>query len=477
MPRPLRYLECLDSVRTTPASDNDLELREASDYHVFLEVLTTLALGHDIVVPQPFAFDSLPFLTIAAQVLRQNDARHPDTPFRLHLHGAPSYEDAIAGMLRRVHDPDHPFVSSLLPELTDLSPEEVDKLAAHPDRLASLLNPHWPDMKLVIDEFSGAELVRPRARVTPSLSNLVSKVAESGATTSRAGSSLPPDIRETFGRIARSLVALGALEEPQRFGERSVLRRPGPWNSSGEATAADLVGGGEELTLVIEFVDTLYNVVIVNSIGVATASYSTNVVLEADLASARAAAQHIALLTATDPHDTPVTPPHEEGFEFRLPTIDSGAGTRQPLADLKADAFGPLLAARGDAGSPFWKSARALGRAIAANHARGLSGPERGAQRLASNTQKALETHLVHVAGLLPRGASMIPQPNGLAMFSLAGTGAVAGTMINVSMLFDAIAGGTLWALPYSFHLVHALGRRRETNRRASAFTELVGIQ
>src|SRR6266516_6581485 len=94
----LQYLESLDSIR---APWIDREERTFSDLQILLEVVLSLALGRQVVVPQPYALDSLGFLRAAGIVLRaRNAARNrnehlpKDMPFRLHLYGANTFEEA-----------------------------------------------------------------------------------------------------------------------------------------------------------------------------------------------------------------------------------------------------------------------------------------------------------------------------------------------------------------------------------------------
>ena len=122
----LVYLESLDSVRSIPVGAATSGAADLQQLQVFSEVLMVLALGRSVVVPQSYAFDSLAFLRVAHTVLGARPRRErPDRPFRLHLYNAHSFDAAISAMLRRVHHPERPFVSSLLPELSDLAPEEV----------------------------------------------------------------------------------------------------------------------------------------------------------------------------------------------------------------------------------------------------------------------------------------------------------------------------------------------------------------
>jgi hypothetical protein len=134
-----RLLECFDSVRLTWS---DVQAAPDSLGEVFgqlmLETLFTLSFGCDLVVPQPYALDSLGCLYVlscldeAHDRLRDERAAHeplPAFPARLHLHNADSFRAAVGAMLRRMDSVTEPFHSSLLPEL-NRHPEGLATAAA-----------------------------------------------------------------------------------------------------------------------------------------------------------------------------------------------------------------------------------------------------------------------------------------------------------------------------------------------------------
>jgi hypothetical protein len=94
----------------TGISDSERQRRDDHELQIFVEVLMTLALGRDVVVPQSYAFDSTGFLSVARTVLQaRNRAAIDEHPFRIHLFGVDSFEDAIANMLSRTFDENRPF--------------------------------------------------------------------------------------------------------------------------------------------------------------------------------------------------------------------------------------------------------------------------------------------------------------------------------------------------------------------------------
>ncbi|MFJ8442426.1 hypothetical protein [Kitasatospora griseola] len=402
--RQYQYLESLDSTRTAGPGD---DLGEELQLQIFTEVLMTLALGREVVVPQSFAFDSFGFHRVAATVLRARDSSAPgEHPFRLHLFGARSYEEAVAGMLARTVDPTGPFLSMLLPELGDpaahgLDPGEVREQAADFDRLLSAewLDPERADgLAVVRDEFRHLPRVaaRPPARLYD-LGELVVAAVDPTSPMGRAVADLPEPYREVHATLATAIRRLGT-DRPQAFHHRSQLRlaRPWPGDAAGR-TPEEVVGGSETLGLVVEFVDTLYNLIVVDSIGVADTTLSTGQGLDDGRLAARATAQELALAQYRHRAGRPLPEADraesEPLFEVKL---DAAAGladdrVRARMTALRTDAgdaIAALLQARAERGrtakSPFWQGVERLRTAEDPLAAR-----------------KALDAHLARVAAVL----------------------------------------------------------------------------
>lgn len=364
----VQYLESLDSVRSSTAAGASEDESQLADLQVHIEVLMTLALGRSVVIPQSFAVDSQRFLSVAEKVL---NARGPfvtgaDRPFRPHYFGGvTSFEDALRDMISRTGDAERPFVSSLLPGLAELEPDERTRRAADlghffrkaPDDVAAPL-------KQIQVEFEILSPVpaQPRPNARTLSQHLVDFV--SAGWRQPTGSA----IEEVHSRLVTAIRSLNP-EVPQEFGQRSRLRLSEPWpGDAGGRTALEIVGGEDDLALVTEFVDTLYNRVVVDSIGVGGATFSTAMQLGEELNIARGLAQRAALSDRTSDrtgHDPQAEVPL---FEATIDTSSVGEATRDRVDKLMTTADEVLVRLmalrerpqRGGSDTPFWKSVERL---------------------------------------------------------------------------------------------------------------------
>jgi len=376
----LQYLESLDSVRSTPPSPSGTPptgesgdaTADLAELQVFLEVLLVLALGRDIVVPQSYAFDSWAFVSVANRVLKARDrADTNDRPFHIHVfgEGVTSYPDAVRSMLGRVQDADAPFVSSLLPSLGDLEPGELRAMAQNPKRL-------WPHadaahrdlgrmMRRVYKEFRDVAPVTAHRRSDGGqLSAALAAIADPGSELSHYADTLDAAAQDVHRTLATAVQRLDPTR-PEAFARRSSLRQEAPWpNDSRGRTAAEVVGGQKTLDLVVEFVDTMYNRVIVGSIGAVPASFVTAVGRSEGHQAARAVAQHLALPAGTDVPDGKRRA--EPAFEVRVsPDLlrhdPKVLKQSRRVMDDASIALHRLMALRGEPAlqgkpSPFWAS-------------------------------------------------------------------------------------------------------------------------
>jgi len=390
-----QYLESLDSLRLRPG--HALPERDRTRLQIFSDVLMSLALDRDVVVPQTFALDSFGFLEVARTVLAARSSRSDldamPRPFRLHLYGRPTYLDAVVAMLGRIDSPKDPFVSSLLPDLF----EEPGRATAIADRIARTRRidalVEWVEtsptpgvaegLEAMWREFGSARVgdgrvVTPTPRgVAPSLPDAVEQLLRPSS--------------EVKGRLAergvldhdgarRTLAALGELRTAARdatvdpFRNRSAVYSTRPWaRAENGPTALDLVGE-RSLVLVQECVSTLYNMTVADSIGVAPAHFSTPVVPAQGEVHALAAAQELALGFIDGPGiavalDSAGSPPGHPRSDAR--SAQAGEGYLASLRDKAADAFAAVLAARED--PRFTASAAALAAALATGDPRGVA--------------------------------------------------------------------------------------------------------
>ncbi|MFL6076234.1 MAG: hypothetical protein ACJ73S_22815 [Mycobacteriales bacterium] len=303
----IHYLESLDSVRLPWSGEGGVDPGGVGAQHqlqVFAEVLMTLALGRDLVVPQSYAFDSLSFARVAVDLLAARNQVAPGArPIRLHLFRSGSYAGAVAAMVTRTHDPDRPFVSSLYPELRDEDPAELAVLDATTVP-RWLLGRDWlgdergDALELLFAEFAGATPVPARPPREPLTAAAALAALLDPESPARRGLAAGPLARsDALADLLDALRALGA-DRPEPFGLRSLLRLPLPWPNQpagGTATAAELAGGPDRLSLVREAMDTLYNLQLIDSIGIAPAALSTEIAAGDRPAEARAIAQQAAL--------------------------------------------------------------------------------------------------------------------------------------------------------------------------------------
>lgn len=473
----LQFLESLDSVRgagnrTTP----DAGLSEAQ---AMLETVMALALGRDVVVPQSYAIDSATFLAVAERVLtarQRAGTGATDHPFRPHLfgQGVNTFDTAIKAMLARVHDDDRPFVSSLRPDLSGLDAGEIRAFVEDLDEFQQ-----WAGgvltgrLQLVRDEFRRTARVVPQqrpdgVRLDRALTGLVDPASDLHAAAGR----FDEDARTTFERLVSAVRRLDPAS-PAAFGQRSRLRQDAPWpNDPRGRTAREILGEGD-LSLVTEFVDTLYNRAVFDSIGVASGSFSTSLHLGPDLDRARVVAQRLAL--GRRPTSASAVPGTGELPLFDV-HIDAGAAQDRKaltsevgvLLDRGGNALVELFRVRegGRESAPdneFWRSVRALEEAAV--------GSDEKAYR------KALDAHLGLVASVLNGRAEITSlKETGTAVLAGAGLGGLpeivlAGSLLEIAV--TAAAGAVSGAL---VPLGRRGGHRRRTRRLASALGDFVGV-
>lgn len=496
----LQYLESLDSVRMpwpgpTGISDSERQRRDDHELQVFIEVLMTLALGRDVVVPQSYAFDSTGFLSVAHTVLQARNATAiNEHPFRLHLFRANSFEDAATSILGRAFDKDHPFFSSLLPELHKpeqygLDPHHVRWQSESFDRL---LNSDWigdiraQALNEIRTEFRGLPRVRANPPAAPlGLGELLTSTIEETSPMGRAAQSLPERFREVHAELVTAIRRL----DPTRsgaFNERSRLRIPDPWpDDPDRRTPEEIVGSKSTLNLVIEFVDTLHNMIVADSIGIAPATFSTDVSVGDRILISRAIAQELAIAQYRSAAYRPAWLPHQDAsageseeplFEVRLNsqatvTESRTLGQLSNLRDNAVDAIAALLDARaqrggsGRARSPFWKGVDKLAAAENATAAR-----------------KALDAHLACVASILGgQGDAGLVGKFGVQVF-LTGSGATGPAIAAAlwqfpsALEFSAIAIGAL-APTMAKEGVQSARRWQGTRRRAHALGRVVDVR
>ncbi|HET8614920.1 MAG TPA: hypothetical protein VFL94_05280 [Actinomycetales bacterium] len=293
------YLEANDSVRSAWALCE--QQREEAYLQAWTETLFALAFGRDVVVPASYAVDSFAFQRVLADVSAAYDEvtrldpgswfRRP-RPVRLHLHTSSSFGEAAAGLLERALTSSDdrlapPFHSSLYPDLRErISNDErlVDQLrsdgetcdladAYGDDERGELFRTVWRWSR---GAAPGASLrvVQPRPVPGVSLQSYVDGLLAADLDAELETLS-PPDADVAHRTLEglRTLSAHARTDAP--FNGRSRLRQGWQWSTDGRS--AEEILGQDVAELVREVVDTLYNRVVVSSIGDVTASFSTAV--------------------------------------------------------------------------------------------------------------------------------------------------------------------------------------------------------
>jgi hypothetical protein len=475
----LQYLESLDSVRSNDDAASD-ELAVA-DVQAFLEAIVALALGREIAVPQSYAFDSQSFLRVAelvlnsrAKVSRESD----DHPFRVHLfgRGIETFDDAIADMLGRVHDPVRPFHSSAHPGLATLSDDRIAGMAADfprflrwaPERTARRL-------RLVHDEF---EVADPLPAVTDgAVVRLEDVVASFVAPTSASSPRASRFEEESPGTYESLRDALGRLHRasPDAFRHRSRLRQGAPWDGTDGPTALQLLDGDDRaLDLVIEFVDTLYNRVVAGSMGRVLATFTTTPTVGEMANGARLVAQNLAfeepvVMAAAEAGDEDDPP----AFDLvRVGDVSSSPDVATEVRNLMgrgSTALEELFAARAEGrgaagGNQFWRGIAALERAA--------RGPDRHA------FEDALDAHMSYVAALLHDKAELRWTKLGRVRMALTGASSGGPVLVGGPPLVSALVAGIGAVVGAAApEISNGIHHRRQRKRLASALGTFVTIE
>jgi hypothetical protein len=424
---PVRYFECFDSVRTRWTSEDIIDGDKAYA-QAFREALVCLAFGNDIVIQQSFALDSYAFQQVLSDLKEAHASvkqhankdfwKNEKLPIRLHLHGAGvrTFREAAAASFRRMGDGS--FHSSLYPDLND--PADAQEIAdeiytsGSYSRLMEFLGDDLR-RKLFQDlwEWFGAartgnerEVVSPQPLPHTGLNDLIAPMLHDSSLLCRglADQGLLAD--RSIASVIKALRVLDAASGVKSsFASRSGLYGNGPWSAGGGPSAGELVG--DALPLVQEVVSTLYNRVTVDSIGVASASYSTEI-SDAGLADGRLRVQDLALRSAVSARGENPWPELSEGKSkqpaFELTIVDRDGKSQQPFDTLygptsgrTVDAFQAVLLLRED---PTWRDGLAKLSAASASGDRVRYGEE-------------LRAHLHVISEKLGKHCSFRPDPTG----------------------------------------------------------------
>ncbi len=358
------FLESLDSIRPHRwSADGDPSAAPVNELLATLEAVAVLAMGDQITVPQSFAFDSGTFMALATRLLSAKGGKGdgPNPPISVALWRQDSFETAVDSMLARIKN--NGFVSSLYPELN------TGEWKLEDPTLASFLR----------------LLGRHDTQRYAQLSRLALEFQSTAVDRATACDPLPVRVegvrdfleQRTLGPVDEQLTeALRLLSGPGAFQDRSLIRKDREWIGGGGRSAREILRNDATWELAVEVVDTLYNRVLADSLGVRHQSYSTPPDLSSAGLRARGLAQEYALDADLVRHRGEVSDAHRiaSGFEYRLDSAavltqtESARITRTILNAERLDsALSSLLTARSEPGSDFWRSVRAVREA----HARG----------------------------------------------------------------------------------------------------------
>jgi hypothetical protein len=337
-------------------------------------------------------------------------------------------------------------------------------------------------MRRVDEEFRAISPIRSQPRGNAvTVGERLQALASTGV--AEAGPADPDSPSGEVHAILATAVSRLDATRPAAFGQRSRLRQNLPWpNDPAGRTPEELVGGRRTLDLVIEFVDTLYNRVIVDSIGAVEASFVTAVGRDDDHQFARAAAQRQALPAAPPitgqgrqrDHTDPV-------FELRVTpeVLAEGAAARretQLLLDSATSALGGLMELRAEQGTRQGQKAR-----FRASLDR-LDAAARQGNRAAS--EDALQEHLRLVAGAMNDRARVSFVSSHNIQMSLAGLGGAAPVVAlaavtlppGLATAVSAALGGLGAMTPGLAATGDTLRARGRTRRLATALGELIHV-
>lgn len=294
----------MDPIRATWESPDEIVAETYS--HVFVETLMSLAFGRSIVVHQSAALDSYAFQQVLLDFKRAHDqvagsrpgfsGRGP-APVMIHLFNADSFTESVAKILSSMApatDTDRPVSAQAMPFESSMYADLSGDMRLHSiaqeirsgsvsgfmnligSERASLFEGVWDWFGSV--RRNGPDRLEKVIRALPapyvSIPEMLAPILDPGSDLFRR----PEGDAYTSNPTAKTLIpALRQLDKlatgKEAFAHRSRLYGSWPWDEGGN-TAEDIVGL-ESLTLVREVINTMYNRVIVNSIGIASASYST----------------------------------------------------------------------------------------------------------------------------------------------------------------------------------------------------------
>ncbi|WP_156313093.1 hypothetical protein [Micromonospora sp. HK10] len=307
-------MESLDSIRTNIRAHE--YATEAESLQAFADVLATLSLGRKLVVPQSYALDSLSFLKIADALIRaqsgpsRRSAIDTEFPIVLHLHGHASYKEAVVSMLRRMDSKGNTFVSSLL-DYDDFQLNSMEATAAagqisegvFPSKLIELAPETIREpFQRVWTHFSTA---RVGSRMVTNgnhdgafdeLSVTVPALADPQSNVRRVLAAEGFEDRADFLALADAIKKLVDAGGSQAFKSRSPVHSTKPWpNDIYGRSPLEIVGDADNLEMVKECVDTLYNARVAGTSGASGSAFSTKVLFAGQTLGRATLAQEVAI--------------------------------------------------------------------------------------------------------------------------------------------------------------------------------------
>ncbi|CCI52666.1 hypothetical protein [Nostocoides jenkinsii] len=277
------YLESLDSTRAI-FDDATGESGSPERLQALVESLLVLALGRSLVVQQSYALDSWAFYVLSKAFAKKESSpgQSEQPPILLHLYGADSFADAAAERVAGIGRGN--FESSLFKELVgneDLCSSLSERIRmgqfeALGERLGGEREEALRGMAALLRgaRKGTSAVIQPTERESISMSSAIRQLLQNGEFRKRSSQSTLFDILDRLRLAADSVLANGSANDPLNYRGRIHSQSPFPGHQGG-LSVREVAGSDVAFAEVLEFIDTLYNVIVCDSIGTAPILCST----------------------------------------------------------------------------------------------------------------------------------------------------------------------------------------------------------
>ncbi|MCA0178973.1 MAG: hypothetical protein LCH77_05130 [Actinobacteria bacterium] len=296
----LLYLESMDSVRSSWGSS---ERRDQAAAQVAVEALLAFAFGNRLVVQQSYALDSYAFQKVLKPISQAYEEVHSSSnmwatgrpaPVQLHLHRARTFLDVVANTIERATTATSDggyFYSSLYPELNARERHGDFQVAVRKIADSGSLNA----FRNLIDDYDRRELidildkwfgpahvenaelvVTPKEKPYHSIDDMLMGLYRDDSRVMTELNKHEVLGSESSKHIIQAVRRLRTAAPGQKLpNDRSLYYGDRAWTADGR-TALDVLKSEADLDAVREMVNTLYNRIVVRSIGTSDAFYTTD---------------------------------------------------------------------------------------------------------------------------------------------------------------------------------------------------------